>query len=75
MKGRHIKKDFTFAKQLEQIMIERNLYPRDVEKLTGVRRQNIYQYIQGVKQPSAHNIKRIAEGLNVSADSLLGIKE
>ena len=74
MDNRHKKKDFTFAKRLEQLMIERKLYPRDVERLTGVRRQNIYQYIQGVKQPTAYNIKRIAEGLRISADWLLKIK-
>ena len=70
----HKKKDFTFAKRLEQLMVERGLYPRDIERLTGVKRQNIYQYIQGVKQPTAYNIKRIAEGLHISADWLLEIK-
>ena len=74
MGDRHKKKDFTFAKRLEQLMVERGLYPRDIEQLTGVKRQNIYQYIQGVKQPTAYNIKRIAEGLHISADWLLEIK-
>lgn len=74
MDNRHKKKDFTFAKRLEQLMVERGLYPRDIERLTGVKRQNIYQYIQGVKQPTAYNIKRIAEGLHISADWLLEIK-
>lgn len=74
MGNRHKKKDFTFAKRLEQLMVERGLYPRDIEQLTGVKRQNIYQYIQGVKQPTAYNIKRIAEGLHISADWLLEIK-
>lgn len=74
MGNRHKKKDFTFAKRLEQLMVERGLYPRDIERLTGVKRQNIYQYIQGVKQPTAYNIKRIAEGLHISADWLLEIK-
>ena len=74
MGNRHKKKDFTFARRLDRLLVERKIYPRDVERLTGVRRQNIYQYIQGVKQPSAYNLKRIAEGLKVSADWLLEIK-
>ena len=56
-------------------MLERNLYPRDIEKLTGVRRQRIYEYIQGIAQPSAFMLKRIAVGLNVSSDWLLGLSD
>ena len=56
-------------------MLERNLYPRDVEKLTGVRRQRIYEYIQGISQPSAFMLKRISAGLNVSSDWLLGLSD
>lgn len=75
LKGRHKKKDFTLAKRLERVMIEKKIYARDVEKMTGIRRQNIYEYIQGVKQPSAYNLKRLSEGLHISADWLLGLKE
>lgn len=73
--GSHKKYDFTLAKRLEQLMIERNLYPRDIERLTGVRRQRIYEYIQGVAQPSAFMLKRIATGLHVSSDWLLGLTD
>lgn len=75
MGSNHKSKDFTFARRLEQLMIERNLYPGDVQRLTGVHRQSIYEYIQGVKQPNAYNISRIAKGLSVSADWLLGLTE
>lgn len=68
------KKDLTFAKKLEQVMRERNLYPVQVEKLTGVKRQRIHDYICGTHQPTAHIIRKIAIGLNVSADYLLDIK-
>ncbi len=71
----HKKIDLTFGRRLNQLMIERGLYPKDIQRMTGVRRQNIYQYVQGVKQPSAYNVKRIARGLNVSADWLLGIEK
>lgn len=55
-------------------MIAHGLYPKDVERLTGIKRRKIYEYIQGQHQPSAYAVKRIAEGLNVSADWLLDIK-
>ena len=66
--------DFIFSQRLEQFMIAHNLYPKDVERLTGIKRRKIYEYIQGQHQPSAYAVKRIAEGLNVSADWLLDIK-
>lgn len=66
--------DFTFAQRLEQIMRERQLSPAQVEKLTGVKRQKIYEYVTGTHQPNGFTIKRIALGLKVSADWLLGIK-
>ena len=66
--------DLTFARRLNQIMIERGLYPGDVQRLTGIKRQRIYEYIQGVVQPSAYNLKRLAEGLDISVDWLIGVK-
>ena len=68
-------RDFTFAQRLEKLMVERDLYPSDIQRITGIRRQRIYEYLQGVTQPSAYNLKRIAEGLGVSADWLLGITD
>ena len=67
--------DFTFSQRLEQFMIAHNLYPKDVERMTGIRARKIYKYVQGQNQPSIYALKRIAEGLNVSADWLLGIKK
>ncbi|MBR1482271.1 MAG: helix-turn-helix transcriptional regulator, partial [Ruminococcus sp.] len=55
-------------------MTERGLYPKDVARLTGIRRQRIHEYVSGTHQPNAFIIKQIAEGLNVSADWLLDIK-
>jgi len=68
-------RDFTFAQRLEKLMVDRDLYPSDIQRITGIKRQRIYEYLQGVNQPSAYNLKRIAEGLNVSSDWLLGIKD
>lgn len=75
MKNNHNKIDLTFAKRLEQIMIERNLYPTQVSKMTGIKRSTIYDYVQGNYQPTVYNIKRIAKGLSVSADWLLGLSD
>lgn len=71
----HRKKDFTFARRLEQIMHERNLYPAQIAKMTGIRRQKIDEYAKGTHQPSWYTVKLIAVGLNVSADFLLGIEK
>ena len=67
--------DFIFAERLEQIMRERGLYPAQVEKLTGIRRQRIHEYLSGTFQPSAYAVKLIALGLDISADWLLGIEK
>ena len=67
--------DLTFARRLNQIMVERNLYPADIQRLTGIRRSRVYEYTQGVVQPSMYNLKRLAEGLNVSVDWLIGVKK
>ena len=72
--GSHNKTDFTFAVRLELLMRERHLYPSQVAKLTGIRRQRIQEYISGERQPTAYMIKVIAENLDVSADWLLDIK-
>ncbi|MBQ2443301.1 MAG: helix-turn-helix transcriptional regulator [Ruminococcus sp.] len=66
--------DLTFSRQLDKIMRERGLFPSDVEKLTGIRKQRIREYISGTHHPTDHIIRRIAIGLNVSADILLDIK-
>lgn len=75
MKNNHNKIDLTIAKRLEQIMIERQIYPAQVAKITGIKRTVIYAYVDGTHQPTAFNIKRLAIGLNVSADWLLGITD
>lgn len=66
-------KDYSFGKQLNRLMNERGLYPSEVARLTGVRRQKIHNYINNEAQPLAHTIRKIAIGLNVSADYLLNL--
>lgn len=72
---RHIAFDLTFARRLEQAMIEQGIYPSKLAKMSGVSRINIHNYISGTTQPTAFNIKRIAIALDKSADWLLGIEK
>lgn len=74
-KSTHRKIDLTFAKRLEETLIKQNIYPSQLMKISGVSRVNIYNYIAGTAQPTAFNIMRIAKGLNVSADYLLGLTD
>ena len=69
------KREHTFGERLTDLMIERGLYPAEVERLTGIRRQRLYEYAKGISEPRERAIKLIALGLNVSADWLLGIKD
>ena len=73
--GRHKKLDLTLSKRLDSIMQQRRLYPSDVSRLTGIKVRMIHNYISGTCQPSAFMVKKLAEGLNVSADYLLGVGE
>ena len=73
--GKHRNKDFTFARRLDRLMVERKLYPSDEQRLTGVHRQCIYEYVQGIKEPNLTSLAKLAHGLKVSADWLLGLKE
>lgn len=64
---------YTFGDRLSQIMAERQLYSSDIARLTGLKRQSIDGYAQGMSQPGAYAVKQIAKGLKVSADWLLGL--
>lgn len=69
------KKDFTFQKRLNHIMIERKIYPSQLAKIVGISRSLLYGYMQGDNQPTTFNLKKIALRLNISADWLLGISD
>lgn len=69
----HKPKDMIFAKRLDLLMQQRNLYPADVAKLTGINRRRIYEYLSGTYQPTAYAIRIISTKLKVSSDWLLGI--
>ena len=63
-----------FSQRLNQIMIERNIYPQEVQRLTGVHRQCVYEYLRGNKEPTLTSLVKLARGLKVSTDWLCGIK-
>ena len=71
----HKKMDLTVAKRLNQIMSDRKLYPIDVSRLTGIKVRMIKYYVAGSSQPSAFMLKKLAVGLGVSSDWLLGIEK
>ena len=73
--GRHKKLDLTLAKRLDSIMQQRRLYPSDVSRLTGIKVRMIKYYVAGSSQPSAFMLKKLAVGLGVSSDWLLGIEK
>lgn len=75
MEGRHNRIDLTFSRNLNQIMIDRQIYPSQLSRMSGVSRANIHKYLCGTSQPSAYNIKRIAQALDVTSDFLLGIEK
>ena len=71
----HKKMDLTVANRLNQIMNDRKLYPIDVSRLTGIKVRMIKYYVAGSSQPSAFMLKKLAVGLGVSSDWLLGIEK
>lgn len=62
-----------FSERLNALMVERNLYPSDVRKLTGLCRASIYDYLQGNREPTMSGLIRLARGLKVSTDWLCGL--
>ena len=75
MEGRHHRYNTIFAQRLEKLMIERQLFATDVARMTGLSRQSIDGYVQGLSQPGAYAITQIAVAFRVSSDWLLGIEK
>lgn len=61
-----------FADNLRREMKARNLSELDLEKLSGVKQQNINRYLNGVHKPGAAKIAALAKALDVSPAVLLG---
>lgn len=66
--------DLTFSKQFEKAMIERDISPTKLSRISGVPRSQIYRYLAAEISPTTTNIRKLALALNVTADYLLGLK-
>lgn len=64
---------FDTADRLEELIIENGTKYRDLEKLTGYKRNAIMAWKYGYSVPNARVIKLLAEYFNVSADYLVGL--
>jgi len=64
-----------FAERLKAARVIRNITQVDLHKITGIDAPQIANFELGNRKPSLDNLKKLCEGLNVSADYLLGISE
>ena len=64
-----------FGDRLQKYMIDNDMYPTEVQKLTGVHRTRVNSYIYYGGTPRIEALTKICRGLGVSADYFLGLKE
>ena len=61
-----------FAASLRQLLEDRNVTQGDIASLTGVTRQTVSQYCNGISEPGYDTLIKIANYFDVSVDYLLG---
>lgn len=61
-----------FAASLRQLIEDRNATQGDIASITGVTRQTVSQYCNGISEPGYDTLIKIADFFNVSVDYLLG---
>ena len=64
-----------FAASLRQLIEDRNATQGDIASITGVTRQTVSQYCNGISEPGYDTLVKIADYFNVSTDYLLGISK
>ena len=67
-----------FASRLRELIAKANdnkITIQSVAKSIGITRQAVSQYYNGLTQPNAETIVKIAEYFNVSTDYLLGLTD
>lgn len=64
-----------FGKKLENELKTQKITPYELAKKTKIKKQSIYNYINGIQEPSISKLYKICIALDVSADYLLGLKE
>lgn len=63
-----------FARRLKQLRKQRGISQRALGELCGLTKHTIYQYEQGLRQPSLTALVALADYLEISLDSLVGRK-
>ena len=64
-----------FYENLKEARIKSGLSQKEVSENIGVAKSTYSLYESGNREPNVNTIKKIADVLNVSADTLLGIDE
>lgn len=64
----------TIGKNLERMMIQRQLTERQLAKMVDVYPSSISQWLKGIREPQAYSIVKLCKALDCSADELLGIQ-
>lgn len=62
------------AERLRLLRKERGLTQKQLEERTGIAQRNISSYEAGKLKPSARTLQRLAEGLHVRVEDLVGSK-
>jgi transcriptional regulator with XRE-family HTH domain len=65
----------TIAERLAEAMQRRGLTPGMLAIKTGISDRMVRNYLKGVHHPGGYSLQKLAKGLGVSVDWLLGIKE
>ena len=67
--------DYTFSDILKEFLIDNNLTQTAFAKTVGIKQSQVSEWLKGKAKPGYDLLKKIAEAYDVSADSLLGIKD
>lgn len=62
-------------KRLKEEMRIKNITAYKIAKETGIKKQSVYNWINGKQEPTISNFAKICKFLEVSADYLLDIKD
>lgn len=64
-----------FNENLKEARLKRGLSQKEVAETIGVAKSTYSLYESGNREPNVETIKKIADFLNISADTLLGLDE
>lgn len=64
------KKDNGFAKRLKEVRKTAGISQTELSDKAGIHHMHISRYERGVSKPSAENLRKLADALDVSADFL-----